>query len=71
MRLSKRRLKALEYAENVCRAYRLAISKRVVDVTQQDWDLVLELLLRWMDHSGQKSKYAHPTPPKGWPKKTQ
>jgi hypothetical protein len=59
MKFSKRKIKAIECAEEVCRAYRTVITKNVVEVTQKDWDLVLEWLRRWMDNSG-KHKFDKP-----------
>jgi hypothetical protein len=59
VKMSKRRLKAIEAAEETCRAFRTVITKRVVDQTQADWDVVMDWLLVWMDHSP-KSKYNKP-----------
>ena len=59
VKISKRRLEAYKRAEEVCRAFRTAVCKRVVDQTQDDWDLIMDHLIRWMDVSG-KSKYDKP-----------
>jgi len=67
--ISKRKQKAYIRAEEVCRAFRTVVTKRVVDQTQDDWDLVLSLLTLWMDVSG-KHKYDPPKLPRGWKAKS-
>jgi IS5 family transposase len=54
-RLAKRH----ELAEETCRAFRRAATKRVCEGTQQEWSEALRLLRRWMDLAG-KSGYADP-----------
>ena len=61
--ISKRRMKAYERAEEVCKAFRYVVSKRNCDIVQDDWDAVMDCLISWMDVSG-KHKYDAPKRPR-------
>lgn len=52
--MSKRRFEAYKRAEEVCKAFRSVVTKRAIDQTQSDWNLVLTLVTRWMNISTKK-----------------